>query len=373
MAATLRSIMVLALAAGCATSAAPMKPAPARSAFVYVGGYRPEIGVFTLDLSSGALKHVRDVAAGTAPSFLAFDPSGRHLFALDEVDIGRVRAFARDPATGALHAINDVSSAGIGPAHLSVDRGGHFVLVANYADAKSGTVAVLPIDGEGRLGQPVDTHDFGPGAMPHMIAADPSNRWIFVPCKGGSFVAGFSFDAAVGQLTPLDPARVDLPPGAGPRHVAFHPGKDVVYLINEQAMTIVVYSLDRGNGALTPQQTLSTLPAGTAIGRGFSTAEIEVHPSGKFLYGSNRGHDSLVIYGIDDAGRLSPIGHETRGIRKPRHFQIDPTGALLLVANQDGDSITVFRIDQTSGALTPIGAPVPAGKQPSYVGVVLAR
>jgi 6-phosphogluconolactonase len=369
------TVALLSLAAlGCATAPAPhARPTPT-SAYVYVGGYRPEISIFKLDLHSGSLQHLTDVPAGTAPSFLAFDPALTHLYALDEVDSGRVRAFAIDGATGGLRSLNEVSSAGVGPAHLSVDRSGHFVLVANYADKKSGTIAVLPIDADGKLGDAVDTKDFGPATMPHMIVADPSNHYVYVPCKGGPYVAEFSFDGTTGRLSALDPEKIALPPGAGPRHLAFHPGKDVAYLINEQAMTVVVYALDHGSGKLTEQQTIGTLPAGaSATDKGLSTAEIEVHPSGKFLYGSNRGHNSIVIYRIDDAGRLSLVGHESRTIAKPRHFQIDPTGTLLLVANQDGGTISVFRIDLTTGRLELLGAPTPAGKQPSFVGTIIPR
>jgi 6-phosphogluconolactonase len=359
---------------GCATAPAPHAQATPSSAYVYVGGYRPEISLFKLDLKSGKLQHLTDVPAGTAPSFLAFDPSLTHLYALDEVDSGRVRAFAIDGANGGLRTLNEVSSAGVGPAHLSVDRSGHFVLVANYADKKSGTVAVLPIEPDGKLGTAVDTKDFGPGTMPHMIVADPSNRYVYVPCKGGPYLAAFAFDGTTGRLTALDPDKIPLPAGAGPRHLAFHPSKDVAYLINEQAMTVTVYALDGGSGKLTERQTIPTLPAGaTATDKGISTAEIEVHPSGKFLYGSNRGQNSIVIYRIDDAGGLTLVGHESRTIAKPRHFQIDPTGTLLLVANQDGDSISVFRINQATGRLDLLGAPTPAGKQPSFVGTIIPR
>jgi 6-phosphogluconolactonase len=374
---TVTSLSLLSLAVlGCAS--APATPPPsmgdARSAFVYVGGYRPQISIFKMDLKTGKLQHLRDVAAGTAPSFLAFDPSLAHLYALDEVDSGRVRAFAIDHASGNLTFLNDVSSAGVGPAHLSVDRGGRFVLVANYADKKSGTVAILSIEEGGRIGAAVDTKDFGPGSMPHMIVADPSNRYVYVPCKGGPFVAEFSFDSTSGRLMPLDPDKVSSPPRSGPRHIAFHPTKDLAYVMNEQAMEVIAYAVDRSSGQLKELQAISTLPAGTsATTPGLSTAEIEVHPSGKLLYGSNRGQDSLVIYRIGDDGRLTLAGHETRGLSKPRHFQIDPTGTLLLVANQDAGTITVFSINQSTGALTPMGAPTPAGTQPSFVGTVIWR
>jgi 6-phosphogluconolactonase len=369
------SLALLALlgALGCAASRPAARPDIGnRVPYVYVGGYRPEISIFRLDLQTGKLTPSGQVAAGAAPSFLAWDPAGKTMFAADEVENGRVLAFRIDAATGALHPINDVPSAGVGPAHISVDRTGRWVLVANYADEKSGTIAVLPVDAEGRLGPAVDTEDYGPSTMPHAILSDPTNHFVFVPCKGGPYVAQLAFDAASGQLTPNQPDRIASPPRSGPRHMTFHPTKDIAYVINEKAMNIIVYGFDRGNGRLTERQQVGTLPAGVnPAAPGLSTAEIEVHASGKFLYGSNRGHNSLAIFRIDDQGHLDLIGHETRNIVKPRHFQIDPTGRLLLVANQDGDSVSVFSIDERTGALTPLGAPTPAGKQPSFVGTLL--
>jgi 6-phosphogluconolactonase len=369
------SFTLLSLAAlGCAAAAPATRPDARntpRVPYVYVGGYRPEISIFRLDPSTGALTPAGQVAAGAAPSFLAWDPSGKFLFAVDEIESGRVMAFAIDGATGGLKALNDVSSAGVGPAHLSVDRSGHWVLVANYADNKSGTIATLPIGPDGKLGPAVDTRDYGPATMPHMILTDPTNSYVFVPCKGGPFVAQLGFDVGTGRLTPNEPDRIASPPKSGPRHITFHPGKDVAYVINEQAMTVIVYDFDRNTGHLTQRQTISTLPAHTPPGgKGLSTAELEVHPNGRFLYGSNRGHNSIVIYKIDDQGALALVGHETRTIAKPRHFQIDPSGSLLLVANQENDTVSVFRIDVKTGTLTPLGTPTPAGKQPSFVGTL---
>ena len=369
------SLLLLSLAAlGCATAAPAPRPDPVPTAkvpYVYVGGYRPEISIFRLDAATGALTPAGQVAAGSAPSFLAWDPTHKYLFAVDEVDAGKVLAFSIDGATGALKPLGEASSAGFGPAHLSVDRSGHWVLVANYADKKSGTIAILPIGPDGRLSAAVDTRDYGPASMPHMILTDPTNNFVFVPCKGGPYVAQLVFDVSTGKLTPNEPERAATRPRSGPRHLAFHPSKDVAYLINEQEMAVIVYAFDRKKGRLTELQSIGTLPAKTPIAQGFSTAEIEPHPSGKFLYGSNRGHNSIVIYRIDDAGRLKLIGHERRTIDKPRHFSIDPSGSLLMVANQGNDTVSVFRIDQSSGLLTPLGTPTPAGKQPSFVGTLL--
>lgn len=361
---------------GCAAAAPSTRvdpaPGPAtRSPYVYVGGYRPEISIFRLDTSTGKLTPAGQAAAGTAPSFLAWDPAGKYLFAADEVEAGKVLAFAVDGASGALRPLGDASSAGIGPAHLSVDRSGHWVLVANYADQKSGTIAILPIGPDGRLSAAVDTRDYGPASMPHMILTDPTNHFVFVPCKGGPYVAQLIFDESTGKLTPNEPEKAKNRAGSGPRHMTFHPSKDVAYLINEQQMAVVVYAFDRKSGRLSELQSIATLPPKQSIVKGYSTAEIEPHKSGKFLYGSNRGHNSIVIYRIDDSGRLKLIGHERRMIDKPRHFSIDPSGTLLMVANQGNDTVTVFGIDQETGLLSPKGDPVPAGKQPSFVGTLL--
>jgi 6-phosphogluconolactonase len=371
---SLSTLLVLSLCTlGCAASAPAARPDTpvVRVPFVYVGGYRPQISIFRLDQASGKLTPVGQAPAGTAPSFLAWDPAGRHLFAVDEIDAGKVLAFAIDPHTGGLRELGEAPSAGSGPAHLSVDRSGHWVLVANYADKKSGTIASLPIGPDGRLGAVVDTRDYGPASMPHMIATDPTNGFVFVPCKGGPFLAQLIFDPATGKMAPNDPDRIATRPRSGPRHLDFHPSKDVVYLINEQEMAVVVYSFDRGRGRLAELQSIGTLPKGAPMGPGYSTAEIEAHPSGKFVYGSNRGHNSIVIYRVEEDGRLALVGHEKRTISKPRHFSLDPSGALLLVANQGSDSVSVFAIDQNTGTLTPMGQPTPAGKQPSFVGTIM--
>jgi 6-phosphogluconolactonase len=369
---------------GCATAGQPTSlsspAAPAVTAqsprvpFVYVSGYRPEILIFRLDLAGGKLTPVGSADGGREPSFLAWDPAARFLFTVNEVDDGRVLAFAIDQATGGLSRLNDESSAGFGPAHLSVDRAGKFVLVANYADSRPGTIGVLPIGPDGRLAPPVDRHDFGVATMPHFIAADPSNHFVFVPVKGGPYVAQMRFDGATGQLQPNQPDRVVSAPKAGPRHLDFHPSHRFAYVINEQAMTISAYSFDHGKGTLKEIETVPTVPADipASARKDFSTADIHVHPSGKLLYGSNRGHNSIVIFRIDDTtGRLTLVGHETRHIARPRNFHIDPTGTLLFVANQEAGTVTVFRIDAASGQLDLVGPPTPVGAKPSFVGVVM--
>ena len=378
-------IWALLLVAGVSTSCAP-RPARRgamiedRLPFVYVGGYRPEILGFRLDLAAGTLTPAGSTPAGTAPSFLAWEQSAKVLFALDEIGAGQVTAFAiaqssdrrAGQKTGALTPLNTVFSAGFDPAHLSVDHTGRWLLVANYAGKPPGTVSVLPIGADGHLGAPTDTRDLGPGTKPHMIITDPTNRYVFVPCKGGPYVSQLRFDAATGKLTANSPDRVTWPGARAPRHITFHPDGRFAYVIDERALTMTALAYDRTTGRLTPRQTISTLPPGVVATAGFSAAALLVHPAGKFLYGSNRGHDSIVIYRLDKAsGRLTLVGHETRELKQPRHFTIDPTGTLLLVANEGADSITVFRIDQKTGRLALLGQPVPAGTRPTFVGVTM--
>jgi len=358
-------LLAAALAASWVSAQAPRVP------FVYVSGYRPDILSFRLDVAGGKLIPSGKAAGGQDPSFLAWDPAARFLFAVNETDPGRVRSFAIDQASGALTAINNVPSMGSTTAHLSTDRTGRWLLVANYGgDKKQGTVASISIGTDGRLGAAVDTREFGVGSMAHYIGADPANRFVFVPLKGGPAVAQLKFDPATGRLTPNSPERTTAAPGAGPRHMDFHPNGRFAYVINELDLTITAFAYDATSGLLRELQVISTLPAG-ADRTGASTAEVLVHRSGRFLYGSNRGHNSIVIYRLGDDGRMSLVGHEMRDIRRPRNFTIDPSGTLLLVANQDGASVTNFRIDQNSGKLDLVGPPTPVGPNPSFVGVVM--
>jgi 6-phosphogluconolactonase len=343
----------------------------ARVPFVYVSGYRPEIAVFRLDVAGAKLIPVdKATAVGQQPSFLAWDPAARFLFAVDETDPGRVRSFAINQATGGLTPINDVPSMGSVTAHLSTDKTGRWLLVANYGDQKQGTVASIPIGADGRLGTAVDTREFGLGSMAHYISSDPGNRFIFVPLKGGPSVAQLVFDAATGRMKPNVPPQVTAAPGAGPRHLDFHPNGRFAYVINELDLTMTAYAFDAKSGLLRELQVLSTLPA-AADKIGASAADVHVHRSGRFLYGSNRGHNSIAIFRLGDDGLMTLVGHESRDIRRPRNFTIDPSGTLLLVANQDGASVTIFRLDQNSGKLDQVGSPTPVGPNPSFVGVVM--
>ena len=337
---------------------------------VYVGTYTAgeSRGIYRLrlDLTTGALATDGEPTEAVNPSFLAFSPDGSRLFVVNETGDsqsaapGQVSAFAVDAATGALTFLNQQSSGGPAPCHVSVDSQGRHVLVANYW---GGSVSVFPVDADGRLGpatafvQHEEANAIpGKDALPHAhsIDLDAANRYAIVADLGLDRLFAYRFDATRGTLTA--PAGISLPLGAGPRHFTFHPDARHGYVINEGNSTLTAFAYEPEAGALRELQTLSTLPAGFS-GRN-STAEIAVSPDGRFLYGSNRGHDSLAIFAIDaGTGKLTPIGHEpTRG-QHPRHFALDPTGAYLLAANRDSDSVTVFRIARTTGKLEPIGAP----------------
>ena len=341
------------------------------------GSPRVYIGTYTRGASKGIYQCHFDPASGklgspvlaaeTAnPSFLAFHPSGRYLYAVGEVAdfggqrSGAVSAFRVDCSSGALELINQQPSGGRGACHLTVDPTGKNVLVANYG---GGSVAVLPIEEGGRLarasafvqheGSSVNPRrQRGPHA--HAIEVDPTGRFAMVPDLGLDKVMVYRFDAVRGSLTPNEPASARVRPGAGPRHLAFHPNGRFAYVINEMASTITAFAYDAGRGTLLEIQTIGTLPE--RFDGDNTTAEIAVHPSGRFLYGSNRGHDSIAVFAIDaNSGTLTPVEYESTQGRTPRYFGLDPTGEFLLAANQNSDSVVVFRVDSPSGRLSPTG------------------
>ncbi len=343
---------------------------------VYFGTYTGDKsrGIYTadLDLSSGKLTEPRLAAEAVSPSFLAIHPSGHWLYAVSEIDdlngrkTGGVSAFAIE-ADGGLRLLNQQPSEGRGPCHVTVDPSGKFALVANYG---SGSAAALPIAADGRLGaaSSVVQHEGksvnpqrqeGPHA--HSINLDASGRYAFVADLGLDQVKIYRFDPATGKLSPSDPAFVTLLPGAGPRHFAFHPQGDRAYVNNEMTSTITALRYAPEAGALQETQTLSTLPAGAEQPNN-STAEVQVHPSGRFVYVSNRGHDSIAGYEIESgSGNLTSLGNTPTGGHTPRNFGIDPTGQYLLAANQGTDNVVVFKIDAETGKLTPTGQEIKVG------------
>lgn len=348
--------------------------APQDTAYlVYVGTYTelasvpgaPSQGiyVFRFDPAAGSLTYVDVVASGKNPSFVTVHPTGRFLYAVHEVDTfdsqpgGGVSAYALDPETGQPAPLNRQLSQGAIPCHVNTDAAGQYVFLANYV---GGSVGMLPVDADGSL-QPasdVDPHR-DPDAPDkkshaHQIIFDPSGRWAFSPDLGLDQVVVYRPDAEKGKLMPQPALAARTAPGAGPRHMDFHPNGRYAYLINELNGTLTAFAFDPATGVLSELQTVSTLPAG--YNGTISCADVHVAPSGRFVYGSNRGHDSLVIFAIDPAsGRLTLIGHVSTQGKTPRNFALDPTGRYLLAANQDSSSIVTFQIDPDSGELTPTG------------------
>ena len=342
-----------------------------RHAVVYVGSGGPNdratnaIYTFDFDLATGALtpRHA-PIPAGTDPSYMALDPTNAFLYVVNE-GAAAVAAFAIDPKSGALTFVNRVPSGGEGPTHVSLDNGAKFVLVANY---NAGIVTTIARNTDGSLGRPRSARAFGANAATHCIKTDPTNGFAFVANKDTDQIAILAFDGATGALGEVSPTSVKTPTGAGPRHIDFHPNGRFAYCVDELANTMTAYAYDAREGALFQRQALTTLPAGFT---GTNTAaEVQIAPSGKFVYASNRGDDSIAAYEIDaTTGALSLVGHTKTGGRTPRHFQLEPHGGFLIAANQDSDTLAVFRIDQDCGSLLTVGGltHVPS---PAYAGVV---
>jgi 6-phosphogluconolactonase len=262
-----------------------------------------------------------------------------------------VTSFRVDPATAKLTEINVQPSQGGGPCHLALDRTGRYLAVANYG---GGNYAMFPVGADGRL-QPATSVVAGEGPskpLGHMVGFDADNKFMVAADKGLNLMLVYRFDATTGALTPNKPPSAALPPGSGPRHFAFHPNGRWVFTISEQAATITTFAWDQKSGSLTASGSVPTRPEGVTTG---STAEIAVHPSGRFVYGSNRGHDSIAVFSVGSDGALTFVEHElTRG-QTPRNFALDPTGRWLIAANQRSNTLAVFSIDQKTGALSPVG------------------
>ena len=338
----------------------------------YTNGASKGIYTFRFNSSTGKTTEPALAAESSNPSFLAMHPNGRFLYAANENSNGIVSAFAIDPS-GRLTLVNSVSSHGSGPCHVAVDRTGKWLFAANY---NSGSVAVFPLGADGKLGEASTVvQHFGSsvnrerqeGPHAHEVVLSPDNRFLLVPDLGADRVVIYRFDAAKGTLSPGAPAFVKAAPGAGPRHLAFSPDGRFVYVVNELAASITASRYD--NGTLNELQTISMLPSDFTGAK--SGAEIAVHPNGKFLYASNRGHDSIALFRIDSSkGTLTAAGHTSTHGKTPRNFAIDPTGAYLLAANQDSGTVVVFRIDPNTGGLTPSGNVV---QIPAPVSLVFAK
>ncbi|MEO6829260.1 MAG: lactonase family protein, partial [Acidobacteriaceae bacterium] len=348
--------------------------------FVYVGTYSAEsidspshgegIYVFELDPETGALLDPKLAVESANPSWLALHPSGKFLYTVNSVsnfegESGAVSAFAIDRSSGGLQVLNEVSSQGRGPAHMSLDHAGKYAFIANYS---AGSITVLPIREDGSLGAPTDTrqdtasvgsqtatnaprgsfarsgHD-APHA--HCIIPSPDNRFVLQTDLGQDRIYVYKFDSRRGKLTPAHVPFISVPTGDGPRHLAFHPNHPWLYSIQEEASTIQYFHYDPETGSLQEEQRISTLPDGFA-GTNF-TSEIVISKDGRFLYGANRLHDTVVAFSIASDGRLKHIGEVPTLGDYPRHLAIEPDGNFLYSANQRADSITCYRINRETG------------------------
>lgn len=348
---------------------------------VYAGSYSDEasegIHAFAFDDETGELERMGGAGGIANPSFLALHPRGTFLYAVTEVgkfegeSSGAVAAFSIDPASGGLALLNRQATGGPGPCHLTVDATGRCVLAANY---RGGSVCVLPVAEDGRLLERTDfvqhqgssTHpkrQAGPHA--HSVTLDPTNTFAYVADLGMDRVMIYRLDPEEGRLSTNGDPWYQAHRGAGPRHFAFGRNGWFAYLINELDSTVTVLRCDRTRGGLERVQTISALPSDF---EGESTAaDIHVHPSGRFAYGSNRGHDSIAVFAVNrETGRLRLVGHESTRGETPRGFALAPTGEWLVAANQNSDNIVVFRIDAGTGRLTPTGQE-PAVPSPTCV------
>jgi 6-phosphogluconolactonase len=343
---------------------------PSPSCLFFVGTYTRNnnsagIYVYRLDTATGELTFLSDTRDMVSnPSYLAFHPSGNYVYSVAEISEhegqsgGAVAAFELDAHNGALTLLNQQSAGGPGPCYVSVDKTGRYSLVANYS---GGSVAMLPIQEDGSLQPPSSFHQHEGGAMAdprrqqnahaHCIYPDPTNQYAFVPDLGMDKVVAYKLDLTQGKLVRHEAGDGEVPAGAGPRHFVVHPNQRWAYVINELASTITAYRFDAAAGTLTPIETINALPEDW-VGRSYC-ADVHISPSGKFLYGSNRGHDSIVVCAIDqETGALTAIQHEwTRG-EFPRGFDLDPSGTFLFAANQNTDNIATYRIDAETGKLT---------------------
>jgi 6-phosphogluconolactonase len=363
---TLLCLLVFALLPSAVLSQTPEKFR------VYLGTYTGKLskGIYTLelDLKDGSMSKPIVAAETNSPSFVAIAPNQKFLYAVSEGGgKGTINAFAIDAKTGGLTLLNSQSSGGSGPCHLVVDATGSAVLAANYG---SGSCCSIPIGKDGKLleGGSVHQHQ-GKSKLPnqqgphgHSINLDKANKFAFCADLGLDKILVYKFDASKGALAANDPPAFDLQPGTGPRHFAFHPNGKWAYINGEMSLSIVACEYDADKGMLTKKQELSTIPKEVKK-KGGSTAEVVVHPSGKFVYVSNRDpYNSIAIFSIDQkTGALKAVGHEDRKISTPRNFAIEPTGKYMLVANQSGNTVISFGINQTTGELIPTGSEVSVG------------
>ncbi|HWJ47419.1 MAG TPA: lactonase family protein [Candidatus Udaeobacter sp.] len=371
-------LFVCSLAFFVSAKASAAEPQKGKYLF-YVGTYTESgskskgIYAYRYDAATQEITSLGLAAETTNPSWVALHPNGRFLYAVNEVqnykgpNSGGVSAFSIDRATGKLTFLNEVASRGADPCYIIVDDSGKYVLVANYT---GGNIATFPISADGKLGEASafiqhTGHGLNPkrqeAAHAHSIDLSPDERFAFVDDLGLDQLLVYKFDKSKGSLKPNNPPFAKLDAGAGPRHFALHPSGQFGYVVSELASTVTAFSVQLKTGMLHRLQTVSTLPDDFKGEN--DDAEIRIHPSGKFLYASNRGHDSITVFAIDPAkGALTVVEHAPTQGKTPRSFEIDPTGTLLLAENQNSDSIVLFRIDEKTGKLTPTGKTLEVGQ-----------
>ncbi len=350
--------------------------ASASKFWVYIGTYtgKNSKGIYLSQLDTKTGEMTQPVLAGETPnpSFLAIHPNRHFLYAVNEIEeykgkkSGSVTAFSINPKNGLLTQLNQEPSIGTVPCHVIVDKAGKNVLIANYG---SGSACVLPLKPNGYL-EPASAfvQHTGKGANPsrqegahaHSANLDAANHFALVADLGLDKIFVYHYDSDKGTLVPNDPPAADIAPGSGPRHFVFHPSGKFGYGINEMGSTVTAFAYDDKAGLLKTLQTISSIPADYKGDT--TTSEIQIAPNGKFLYGSNRGHDSIVIYSIDqNTGMLTLVGHEPTQGKVPRGFGIDPTGGYLIAGNQNSDSVVIFRIDSVTGLLSATGQSLHVG------------
>jgi 6-phosphogluconolactonase len=360
--------------------ASSQKRTPNKPYLVYVGTYTNKsaskgIYVYSFDPGTGKLTSLGVAAESEDPSFLALHPSGKYLYAVNEIDhfgaqkSGAASAFSIDPKTGKLTLLNQAATRGAGPCHISLDKSGKFALVANY---DGGSVSSFPVHDDGTLGEAADfvqhhgssvNKERQEGPHAHWIGSSPDNHFVLAADLGLDEVLIYRFNSAKGTLTPDNPPYAKVNPGAGPRHLAFHPNGKFAYVLTELEDSVTAFAYKASNGSLSPLQTVSALSILRKDYKGpKEAAEIAVHPNGKFLYASNRaGIDTISAFSINPTkGTLSLRDEYPTMGKTPRNFAIDPTGKFLLAANQESSNIVVFRIDSATGALAPTGEIVEA-------------
>ncbi|HLZ12457.1 MAG TPA: lactonase family protein [Candidatus Acidoferrum sp.] len=360
--------LLVSFSPGVAGDKKDKKPAPAKKDFfAFAGTYTTKtqskgIYAFRYDASSGKLTALGVAAETPDPSFVAIHPGGKFLYAVNEGGKASfVTSFALDAKTGQLTQLNQVPALGEDPCYIAFDQSGKYILVANYT---SGTLAVFPILPDGKIGEKTamnrDSGPLGPrkdrqeGPHAHWIETSPDNRFALAADLGLDQVLIFQFDAAKGTLGPHIPSGASLKAGSGPRHAIFSPNGKFLFVVSELNSTAASFSYDPKKGELKQVSSVSTVPSDFS-GRN-DVAEVAIHPSGRFLYVSNRGNDSIAIFAVDvKKGTLTPMGGLPTGGKEPRHFTLDPTGNFLFVENQFSDTIVTFHVDANTGQLTPTG------------------